>query len=200
MIANDKKVVVKTLLKQKRRYDAAFVLGTSTNKEIFKYRVEKAADLYARGVVKSIIFSGKWWGGLIKKPKHTEAELMSTYARSLGVPKKDIYLEEDSLNTIGNYYFTKKNILKPRNIKNLVVITHSTHVSKARFIAQKVLGSEYKTRFVLDKKQVDVQVMHKNVSDIKFFFKAIKNGDDASIKNLLTHHPYYKNHQKILKS
>ncbi len=123
---------------------------------------------------------------------------MSAYAQFLRVPKKDIYTEENSLNTIGNYYFTKKMILEPKRMKNLIVVTHSVHLAKAKFIAKKVLGPEYRTKFVTDKQESNTQIVHKNISDIKHFFKPIKNGDNSSIKKLLRDHPYYKNYQKVL--
>lgn len=172
-------------------YDVILVLGTSTDKSLFKARVEKAVELYTQKVSTKIIFSGKYWGGLEVKPTHTEARLMSEYAISLGVSPKDIYLDEKSLNTIGNFYFTKKDILEPNNLKSIVVITHAAHLEKVTYLAHKILGPKYQLEFLIDSAVSESGLIHKGVADIEKFFVGIADGEDEKVSELLKVHPFY---------
>lgn len=173
------------------------VLGTSTEKKLFKDRVERAVSLFSKGNVDKIIFSGKWWGGLTTEPESTESSLMSKYAISLGLPKKSIIKEERSLNTMGNFYFTKKNILEPKNIRELIVIAHKEHMPKVKFLAKKILGPNYKIKFTTDGKDLNSGISNKGVGDIKKFFINIKDGEDHKVKALLQNHPYYSKYKKF---
>lgn len=173
------------------------VLGTSTEKKLFKDRVEKAVKLFSKGNVNKVIFSGKWWGGLNVEPENTESSLMAEYAVSLGIPKKSIIKEEKSLNTIGNFYFTKKNVLEPKNIKEIVVIAHKEHMAKVKFLAKKILGLDYKMKFVTDGRNLEKGLSNKGVGDIKKFFTDIKYGEDYKVKILLQNHPYYSKYKRF---
>ena len=174
------------------KYDAILVLGTSIDKKLFAPRVEKAVQIYKAGLANKIIFSGRYWGGLNKKPKRTEANVMAEYALALGVPKKDVLKEEKSLNTIGNFYFTKTLVLKPLKVRKLIVVAHAAHMVKVKYLTKKILGPSYICKFVLDKKDDEEGLAHKGAGDIKGFFKDIKDGDGAKVLKLLRGHPYYK--------
>ena len=175
----------------KNKYDAILVLGIGTEIKLFKSRVEKAVSYYKKDYAKKIIFSGRWWGGLKKEPKKTEAQAMADYAIEIGLPKKDIFIEDQSLNTIGNFYFTKKNILEPKHIYNLLVITSPHHFSKARYIAQMILGKKFKLTFTGDGEPQKL-TGHTGIQGIKKYFKNIKRGNDKDILKSFENHPYYK--------
>ena len=181
-----------------RSFDAILVLGVSIKKSLFRKRVEKAASLYHQGVAPKIIFSGRFWGGFKKYPNAVEAKLMKKYALELGVPSKDIFTEERSLNTAGNFYFTKQEILRPKNIKRLIVITRPDHFSKSKYLAKKILGPLYHLKWVGDGTKIKKDfVGHLKVSDIKKFFDQIKDGDDKAIAILLRKHPHYSRYRII---
>ncbi len=183
---------------KKQKYDAILVLGVGTKKKLFKKRVDKAVKLYKEGIAPKIIFSGRYWGGLKRKPKNTEARLMSKYAMRLGIDKKDIFLEERSLNTAGNFYFTKKHILKPRKIKTIIVITQIDHFLKAKYLAKKILGKDYKLIWISDgTKTKSMSPGHTGLEEIKKFFRNIQDGNDKKIAKLLRKHPHYKRYRKI---
>ena len=81
--------------------DIAFVFGTDNAR---KNAVEKVVELYVKGLVPKIIFSGgvNVYSGVI------EAEEMAKEAIKLGVPKKDILIENKSANTLENVLFSLK--------------------------------------------------------------------------------------------
>jgi uncharacterized SAM-binding protein YcdF (DUF218 family) len=173
------------------KYDAILVLGVSTKKALYKARVEHAVQLYKSGAAAKLIFSGKYWGGLRIRPKTTEASLMAQYARLKGIPAEDILMEEESLNTIGNFYFCKKEILEKWGFVRLLIITDWAHISKSKFLAQKVLGHKYHLRFVAVPRP-SLAPNHTMLSEIRTYFDAISSGDDAMVAKLLANHPYYK--------
>jgi uncharacterized SAM-binding protein YcdF (DUF218 family) len=133
--------------------DVIIVLGYSLESdgslsEIGKARVEKGVELFKKGVSDNIIFCGCF--GLTSMPStpQTEAQAMKEYAESLGMPAKNIFLEEKSKDTIGNIYLTKDNILENKNWKNIIIITSDFHTLRTKYIAKKAFGPEYKIDFV----------------------------------------------------
>lgn len=176
------------------RYDAILVLGTSVKKSLFKERVEKAKSLYDSGIAKRIIFCGRWWGGLAKRPDTTEANAMAKYARRLGIPRSAITLEKRSLNTMGNFFFAKK-MLESADIKKLMIVTHRSHMPKAKFLARKILGAAYSLRF-LESGTIGIDGFgHRSVQQIKTYFKSINDADEASITKLFRTHPFYSRYR-----
>lgn len=187
----------KNLKKAEPEFHAILALGVSTKKKLFKARVLRAVEWYKNGVASKIIFSGRWWGGLKKKPENTEARLMMQYALSLGVPRKDILLEERSLNTGGNFYFTKKLILRPKKFTRLRVILQESNMEKAKYLAEKVLGGAYNITWENDGTEPGLGDGHVNLESIKKFFSNVKNGDDTAIAEILRKHPHYKKYRSI---
>jgi uncharacterized SAM-binding protein YcdF (DUF218 family) len=178
-----------------KRFDAIFALGISTNPKLFRPRVRKAVMLRERGFGKAVIFSGRFWGGLRRKPFRTEASRMARYAIDLGLPRTDIFLEERSLNTIGNFYFTKKNILEPNGFRNVLILTHQAHVPKARFLAAKILGPKYHVSFQTD--GLKIPFMHSGSSDSRRYFASVESGNDQQVAALLRRHRYYARYRKF---
>jgi uncharacterized SAM-binding protein YcdF (DUF218 family) len=179
-----------------KRYDAILVLGTSVKKSLFKERVEKAKELYDSGVVKRIIFCGRWWGGVTKRPDTTEADAMAKYALSLGIPRSAITLEKRSMNTIGNFYFSKT-ILESASVKKLVIVTHQSHMPKAKFLARKILGATYFLRFY-ESGTIGIKGFgHCGLEQTKAHFESINDADDAAITKLLQGHPFYSHYRSF---
>ena len=123
---------------------------------------------------------------------------MAEYAQALGVAKKDILLEERSLSTIGNFYFTKQLYLVTSRLYNLLVITCQNHLPKAEYIAKKVLGPKFSCTFLLVRNpDPSVSKGHGGLSEIRRYLRQIKNGDDKAIAELLGKHPYYQHYRKF---
>ena len=118
--------------------DAIVVLGGRLNDDgtlrpVLRSRVEKAVELFKQGVAPVVIMSGKWTDQLKKDPVKTEARAMKEYAEELWVPEHAILVEEQSQNTIGNAYYTKK-ILAKRAWKDIVVVTSDFHLKRSLYL------------------------------------------------------------------
>lgn len=188
-------------ISKSKKYDAILVLGIDTNQKLFRYRVDKAISLYKRGIASKIIFSGRWWGGLKIRPENSEARLMAEYAKSQGIPAKDILLEEKSLTTLGNFYFTKTKILEPNRYRRIVIVTHRSHFPKARYLARKVLGRKYRIWLIEDDPKISSLVKeHNTVNDFLRLFpeiKDVKDGDAKAIRRILKKMSFYRRYKKI---
>lgn len=71
-------------------------------------RVELAAKLYFAGVARYLIPSSKWCFTTTVIPKKTIADAMEEMLIKLSIPKENIIVENESYDTIGNFYFVKK--------------------------------------------------------------------------------------------
>lgn len=184
--------------------DCIIALGGSPDRNIFGPRVDKAVELYNSGVAPYIIMSGKWWALREIKPEHTEAYYMREYAIDKGVPEEAILTEENSLDTIGNIFFTKRDILEPQGWKNFIIISSDYHEKRVGYIIDKILGPEYTYDFVAvpptnipeERVMIYKELEGKSLEKMEKFFGANPLADTRNIKELeqllFSYHPYYK--------
>lgn len=120
--------------------DAAIVLGFSSVRETFFGRVNLAANLYKEGQCKKLLLSGRRWGSLgeyTSESRHLsaiEAVEMYKLALELGVDDKDILLETNSYNTLGNLLFAYEQFISPFAWSRLLVISGPEHLRKVEGI------------------------------------------------------------------
>ncbi|OGC06747.1 hypothetical protein A2526_04995 [candidate division WOR-1 bacterium RIFOXYD2_FULL_36_8] len=107
--------------------DVILVLAGDSNGE----RVDQAVKLYKEGYAPKILMSG---GPIIWKL--TSAQNMKSQAIALGVPPKNIFMEEKSLSTLGNIKYSIP-ILKRLNAKTIILVTSPFHARRARAVARK---------------------------------------------------------------
>ncbi|MBN1581040.1 MAG: YdcF family protein, partial [Anaerolineae bacterium] len=125
-----------------------------------KERLDKAYALFEQGRVDVIITTGKYsiMASIdpgVAGPK-TEAEVGKSYlitkaaeaqADHLSHAQQDIeaciFYENQSVDTIGNAWFVKKDCLEPLGIRSCIVVTSDYHIERARTIFEWVLGPEY---------------------------------------------------------
>ncbi len=126
-------------------HDVLIVLGYSTNPDdpVFKARVDTAAKLYHEGIAPQIILSGCCSMKLSRRPPVTEAACMRDYAMDLGVPAQALLLEEASVDTIGNFYFTKRQFLEPCGWAHVGIVTTPWHAFRSQWLAEHILGPDY---------------------------------------------------------
>ena len=187
-----------------KKFDAIVVLGYELKKNfelknIAKYRVERANELFEKGLASKVIFLGShsFWNK--DKPEITEAKAMRDYAISKGLPKNVTLLEENSKDSIGNAYFVRKNYLEKNNWKKIIVVTTDFHIPKTKYVFQKVLGNNYyfkteSTKSGLSASKVkELKLRERKVVDwFKKYFENTRDGDLEMIeKYLYTHHPGY---------
>lgn len=118
--------------------------------ERVKNRLKKAWQIFKKDKKIKILVCGKYsfLYPKNKAPKKTEDKAMQDYLLNLGVPKKNIYLEEKSKDTIGNAYYAKKLYFIPKKEREALIITSNFHLERVRFIFQKMFGKYYQFKFI----------------------------------------------------
>lgn len=111
-------------------------------------RLDRANEIFFEIPDSKIILCGKY-SFLYEEntPPITEARAMQSYLIQKGIDSKDLILEEDSKDTIGNAYYLKKNTLKDTEFEKLIIITSEFHLERVKFIFGKFFEPEL-TEFV----------------------------------------------------
>lgn len=189
---------------QKRGIDCIIVLGGGFSGDSIsnetKKRVEAGVNFYKQGFSSKILMTG---GFTIDGLNKSEAGEMKKCAVKLGAKPKDILVEEESLDTIGNAIFSKKFVLKNK-FKNLLLVTSDYHLERSLFIFHYVFGENFRImgfdvpssfvrKFILQHEKKEQQYL----LETQTFFSGIKRGDDKSILTRLRGiHPYYKQNSR----
>ena len=183
------------------RYDVLIVLGykltnTFTLPEPVFGCLQKAKQLYAEHVIDKIIVSGKWsiqWDFVGITPPITEASLMKGVLISGGISLEDIYLEEESKDTIGNAYFCKKRIIEPHRYKRIVVVCQAFHAQRVAVLFHLIFGAGYTIDIVPVIVQKNRAAINENeiLQEQLQFLSPMKEGDDSFLQKRLYHDPYY---------
>jgi uncharacterized SAM-binding protein YcdF (DUF218 family) len=214
---------------KKPKKTAAVVLGGGLKKIKFhgqiwyepeaqaKERLDKGYDLFEAGIVDYIITTGKYSVAVsidpsVNGPK-TEAEVGKRYliaksrARANDAATEThnieacIVYEDQSVDTIGNAWFTKKLCLEPLGITSCIVVTSDYHIERSRVIFEWILGPQYtvacaeapshlnaeerKRRDHFEKTLTDYMKTH--------LISTITAGDDESIQQFMENE-----HQRLL--
>src|SRR4030095_14499958 len=95
----------------------AAVWGTDTS-PVFKERINHGIDLYQRGKVRKLIFTG----GQGNNGEPTEAAAARQYALERGVPPGDILVEEKSNTTYENILYAKQ-VADAQGIRTVLIVS-----------------------------------------------------------------------------
>lgn len=122
-----------------KQADAIIVLGggvvtdTRTLPWSVEERVRKGVELYQDGYAQNIIVTG----GLVKGFSYAESEVMSPYARFLGVAKENIFEESRSEDTRGNAVYSWE-IMRQHAWENAIIVTSDYHSQRACHVFRKL--------------------------------------------------------------
>ncbi|MBX7245299.1 MAG: YdcF family protein [Candidatus Sumerlaeaceae bacterium] len=118
-----------------RPADAAIVLGAAVIGQIpspaFRERIRHGIDLYKRGTVKRLLFTG----GRAQGDDLSEAEAARNMALEAGVPPTAILVETSSTTTLGNFTYAKS-FLDTAGIRTLLVVSDPMHMRRAMTMAR----------------------------------------------------------------
>lgn len=179
------------------KFDVIIVLGAGITKKgnlskVAKSRMDKAIELYRSGAAPRIIAAGK-----------RESAVMKRYAVKKGIGMKDVLAEGNSLDTVGNAFFTRKKFLLPNNWHKVVVVTSVFHLPRAKFVFRKVLGKSYTIKFVAAKRVLSKSLFEKMLRLENGLFMLTKilsilvaDGDMKAIENFVKKNPLYKLYQR----
>jgi len=117
--------------------DAAVVLGAAVWSRgvspVFRERINHAIDLYRRGRVHKIIFTG----GQGNANEPTEAAAARTYALSNDISAQDILIEEQSHTTYENLVYAKQ-LADANGLKKVLIVSDPMHMKRAIAMARDV--------------------------------------------------------------
>ena len=160
-----------------------------------KNSVRLALDSFSENPESCLIMTGSVSYKATFRPSISEAQAMKDYAVSLGIPQDKIFVETESKDTLGNFYFTKLNLLVPLGLSNIIIIRGPNQSDeRIEYLAKKVLGDEYTFRIVRpDIERPSEQSREKeSLSLAKQWLDPIENGNMSSIYKLMRErHPGY---------
>ena len=130
-------------------------------------------------------------------PPVSEARKMQQLLVSSGVPADAIIIEEESMDSIGNAYFLKRDIIRPNNFRKSLVLIADYIVDRARWCYAKIFEDTYKidllpteTPYTHDQAIVSAQAeMSKRERP---FLAAMQKGDDDFWPKQGYNHPHYQ--------
>ena|SRR5215204_956176 len=117
--------------------DAAVVLGaavwSNSVSPVFRERINHAIDLYRRGKVRKIIFTG----GQGNANEPTEAVAARAHALANGIPLQDILVEQKSHTTYENIVYAKQ-LADANNLKKVLLVSDPMHMRRAITMARDI--------------------------------------------------------------
>jgi hypothetical protein len=173
-------------------------VGSCALKEDSRIRLDVGIELFRHGYSRSgtLITIGNYSRSFPNAPV-TIAEVMKRYAIERGIPTKAIIKEENSLDTAGNAFFTKRDIMCPRRWKSLAVVTSRYHMARVRYIFGFIYGKDYLidvvgTESVLNDDSNQIAHEKRNLKIFNDTFKGIIPGDDTAIsQRMFSTHKLY---------
>ncbi len=169
--------------------------------DFVKTRLEKAQEIFAKNKSARILFCGRhsFLYSKNNRPRKTEAQAGKEYLLKIGVPRKNIYLENKSKDTVGNAYYAKKLYFIPRKEKEAIIITSDFHLERSMFIFKKIFGRGYKFKFIATPSNLKVEDKTKVIERQKEllkktqeFLKKMPDGDHNFLKGKLYKIKYYR--------
>jgi len=120
-----------------KQADAAVVLGAAVWSQnvspVFRERINHAVDLYRKGKVRKLIFTG----GQGNSNEPTEAAAASSYAQANGIPIQDILVEQKSHTTFENIVNAKQ-LADAHSLKTVLIVSDPMHMKRAMTMARDV--------------------------------------------------------------
>jgi uncharacterized SAM-binding protein YcdF (DUF218 family) len=121
-----------------KTYEAGIVLGgmSSYSEELDRVqfyrgvdRLLQAVELYRKGVIRKIIFTGG--SGMLMQPDMKEGKYLKRYMYYFNIPEKDFIIESESKNTHENAAFTKVILDNEQISGNYLLITSAFHMRRS---------------------------------------------------------------------
>ena len=194
-------------------FDVVVVLGAGINPKgeistLAKERIDKAVAI-ARDDV-PIVMTGRWSFLIGYTPPSTEAATMKSYAIAHYPTLRsgqDILVEDESMDTIGNAYFTKTQILLPRKWHRIAIIVSDFNVERSTYIFSKVLGEGYDITIIatpsgLSSEELDMKATVEDTLLVftKKLLDPIEDGDHEAVEKVLRLFPGYSSRPTYTRS
>lgn len=156
-------------------------------------RAARAAELYRALQAKTIITCG--WSYRDDSTISIGDALKKHCVLHHRVSEGSVLVEANSRDTVGDAYFTKVNIVRPRGWTGIVVVTSDYHVARTREVFEFVYGPCYRIRVVGVRTAMVSSKKESERESLEAFrrtFLGVPRGDsDAILDRLRSHHPFY---------
>lgn len=186
--------------------DVIVVLGNRLqshriHKEL-KGRADTAISLYSiltsQGETNTLLLLS---GGMAnQKIIISEAEIMKEYCIENQIPYDDIIIEAQSLDTIGNAFFTRKIIDSMQGVTNIYVVSSCYHMERVEYIFNMCYGHNFNMNFNYCHPFNNMLSIKSEMISLELarnFFRNVTPGNiDVIWKKLLTKHKLYMNFNK----
>ena len=187
-------------------YDTAVIL--SMDREFdgslgpeFIARIDLGIEYYKAGFVSSLTMCGNH-GRTDAHLTASHADDMRSYAIKKGIPKKDIFIEHNSLDTVGQAVFTNERVINPNDMGSVIIISSDYHIARVIIIFDFVLGDKIRkiyssigTKLISDSKICDSE--EKNIRAFSKTFEGVERGNlEAIQERLFERHPLYVGKRK----
>ncbi|MEK7616707.1 MAG: YdcF family protein [Patescibacteria group bacterium] len=152
-----------------------------------KARLDTAYDLYMNGDFVAVITTSK---GTYRDPiphSTTEAEAGKMYLLGRGLTENQLFVEENSMDTVGNAFFLRVALLDRKGWTEPTIVTNEFHMLKARYIFDSVLDGMYQISYIeapnsgITEQELDKWRRHEE-EILKFYqrlFVGVRKGDLA---------------------
>jgi uncharacterized SAM-binding protein YcdF (DUF218 family) len=133
------------------------------------------------------------------KPPFTEASKMQEYLLSKGVLADLIIKEEQSKDTIGNAYYSKKYVFLLKKEKEAIIVTSDFQVERVKYIFNKIFGPQYKIKIIGIKSELpdgEKEAVWQRQKELLLKTQALlsnmKDGDHDFLKDRIYKLKFYK--------
>ncbi|MGF1683302.1 YdcF family protein [Photobacterium minamisatsumaniensis] len=185
--------------------DIIIILGADSHENLFP-RIEKSEKIIKDNPNSILVLSG---GGF--SLSESESRTMLTYVESYGITN-EIILEEDSMDTIGNAFFSKLKLEKhalQHSKSKVLVITSAFHSLRSHRYFDLILGDRWKVathgvRTIFNECEIKKRNVHelstqKQAENILKFIENEKTNNNDLILKLFFEHDLYKNRYDLLR-
>jgi len=192
-------------------YDTAIILAHELDKDKnlslkTKSRIDLGILYYNSGKVKTLIMSGGH-DDFGEKYGISLAEAMENYALRQGIPKKDIFKEKVSWESVGQLIFSKIGVIDSKQFKKILIISNDYHIGRIKTISGIVFNKSYIVDFagaeitltqeekqrVYDRERTSEEIFRKT------FEKITPGNNEQLLKILLERHIIYSKKPQYFK-
>jgi len=168
--------------------DASGVLNEESSS-----RLKKAVDIYKSCNASYLVTCG--WAYRPDSEIRVGDALRDYAVKYCGVSPRNILVEGLSRDTVGDAFFTKRNLALPYLWRRICVVTSDYHVARTKKIFEFIYGNEYSIFIEGAELTSDLSKVENELKSTRAFektFMGIESGDDDSIYiRIRGQHPYY---------
>lgn len=171
----------------KELYDYGIVCGFGITPDgklplVGQKRMDVGIELYFNKKVRRLLVSeGK------TVDRISGARVMANYALEKSVPSSDLELDEESMTTPGNAFYTKVNHFLPSNRTTNVVVTSGKHMPRTKYLFDEFLGSLFWTDYYSETSGLFDNGMQEfaYLAMYKGFLSGIESGNHEALRSRL---------------